>query len=147
MLGFLLLKNLMIFIKQYCSLHNSAIHILLHLWFCSWYIKQYHSLNPQHLLMFSLLLCTWLTKQYSYLNTSQVIILRSTQLYSWLTGPLKSKLCAHCILQTQDWSGNSLLWMFLNDDFSEYLVSSASHCVSTIVDFQHNYLSNTTKWM
>jgi hypothetical protein len=146
----------MIFIKQYCSLHKSATHFVLQLWFCLWYIKQYHSLNPHHLLMFSPLYYSahdssnttvnWTHISYHQLNTSQVIILMSTQFYSWLSGPLKSKLCAHCILHTQDLSGNSLLWMFLNDDFSEHLVSSASHCVSTIVDFQCNYLSNTTNW-
>jgi hypothetical protein len=61
----------------------------------------------------------------------------STQLCSWLIGPLNPKWCAHCILQkTQELNGNALRSVFLNDDFSECLVSSASHCVLTIVDFQ-----------
>jgi hypothetical protein len=79
----------------------------------------------------------WTHISYHQMNTSQVIIVMSTQYFSRLIGPLNLKLCAHCILKkTHELNGNSSLLMFLNDDFSECMVSSASHCVSTIVDFQ-----------
>lgn len=54
------------------------------------------------------------------------------------------QLCTQCSLQkTRSLSGHLLLCMFLSNDFNGCFVFSASHCMSTIV----NFWCRDVKWM